>query len=359
MSYRSRYGTYRGKSGFRTFLKVVIVILLVVLILMVAGFFVLEKYMVYDANGARLVLPFFQQGDAPEALPEVSAPLIVETPEPTPTPLPKTLHAVLLPRTALSDGTAAAQVQAMGGNAAVFDMKADDGTLGYVSALELAKAVGASAADPGLNAAIQALNSGELHTVARVSCFRDNTAPYRQNKLAIKTNSGYNWKDQDGVRWTSPTNEAARQYAVDVCVELAGLGFDEILLDCCAYPTEGNLGYIKKGDAYNQDQFAMVVAAFYAQVRQALVAYPEVKLSIMTTEGTITAGSDAMSGQSVAGMLQSADRLWAPLSGSGWTQCAALLAQAGLEEPEQGLVSVSAIAGTEQQSWAMMGALSK
>ena len=45
--------------------------------------------------------------------------------------------------------------------AALFDMKADDGGLGYISGLALAIQAEASAADPALNAAIQLLNGGE------------------------------------------------------------------------------------------------------------------------------------------------------------------------------------------------------
>ena len=163
-------------------------------------------------------------------------------------------------------------------------MKADDGSLGYVSALEVAEQAGASASDPELNQAIQNWNAGNVYTVARVSCFRDNKAPYAVPSLGIKTNSGYNWRDQEDLRWMSPTSEEARAYVVDVCVELAELGFDEILLDNSAYPTQGHLEYIKRGGNYDQSRFQEIITAFYTQVETALAAYPDVKLSIRTGE---------------------------------------------------------------------------
>ena len=98
--------------------------------------------------------------------------MVVTTPEPTPTPEPEEdFRGILLPNSALYDGTAAQRVEAAGATAALFDMKADDGSLGYISGLALAIQAEASAADPALNAAIQLLNGGEVYTVARVSCF--------------------------------------------------------------------------------------------------------------------------------------------------------------------------------------------
>ena len=129
-------------------------------------------------------------------------------------------------------------MEAAGATAALFDMKADDGSLGYISGLALAIQVEASAADPALNAAIQLLNGGEVYTVARVSCFRDNLVPRSDMSLAIHTNAG-NWRDSGDTRWLSPANESARQYVVGMCRELAALGFDEILLDNWAFPTDG------------------------------------------------------------------------------------------------------------------------
>ena len=126
---------------------------------------------------------------------------------------------------ALYDGTAQSQVDEAGANAAVFDMKSDEGALAYISQLELALDAKVSASDGAINAAIQLLNTGELYTVARISCFRDNTVPRSNMPMAVKTTAG-NWRDKGNYRWLSPANPEARAYVIGVCVELAGLGFD-------------------------------------------------------------------------------------------------------------------------------------
>lgn len=356
MRYRGYgYGAYRGRSRSRTVLKIVIAILAVVLLLVAASYLVLEKFGVYTSDGGfHLDLPFAQESAQPS--PEGSEPLVVisTNPEPTPSPTPKPeqpLHAVELPRSALTDGTAQSQVEAAGGNAALFDLKADDGTLGYVSQVALAVNTGASATDPTLNEAIRTLNSGALYTVARVSCFRDNTVPYNEPTLGIKTNKNYNFRDAGDIRWLSPTSEEARQYVVDLCLELAGLGFDEILLDNSGYPTTGYLSTIKTGTAYDPSQFQTVVAGFYQQVRAALAEpYPEVKLSVVAGEGVLQNGTDPDSGQSLTALAANADRVWTALDTLTAAAARAALTGAGMEEGA--LVCMAAQAGAAGESWA-------
>ena len=356
MRYRGYgYGAYRGRSRSQTVLKVIIVILLIILIAVAGSYVVLEKFGVYTSDGFQLKLPF--EGGAKDPNVEESQPLVVVSadPEPSASPTPEpvtTIQAVKLPRSALSDGTAASQVQAAGASAALFDMKADDGTLGYVSQIALATETGASAKDAALNEAIRTLNGGDLYTVARVSCFRDNTVPYEEPTMGVKTYKDYNWRDNGNVRWMSPTSAEVRQYVTDVCLELAGLGFDEILLDNSAYPTDGALVNIRPGDAYDETQFETIITAFYAQVKAALNAqYPDVKLSIVTNEGVLQNGSDSESGQSLTGMAASADRVWARLEEMPAAEGRNRLVAAGMDG--SCLVTVGSQAGVAGENWAI------
>lgn len=352
------YGSYHGRGGFRTFLKAVIALLAAVLVVLVAGYFYLQQYAVVTDEGVRFELPFFQPKDpapTPDSPVVIETPPVIVTPTPTPTPEPTEppIHAVSLPRTALYDGTAQTQMEAAGGTAALFDMKADDGTLGYVSEVQMAKDLRTSDSNPAINAAITALTGSELYTVARVSCFKDDAAPYRNNALAIKSNSGYNWKDAANVRWASPTNETMRQYIVDICLELARLGFDEIVLDNAGYPTQGHLEYIKVGDAYDTAKLSTVIGDFYVQVKTALAAYPDVKLSIRTTEDALD-GTDLLSGQTAANVVKNAQRVWVAPAAKDETDYAALLTAAGMEEPDANLVLTAAAAGDKENSWAIL-----
>ena len=221
-------------------------------------------------------------------------------------------------------------------------MKADDGTLGYISELALAAQAEVSAADPALNAAIQLLNDGDITTVARVSCFRDNTVPYYRNSLALHT-SGGNWRDGGGSRWLSPASAEARQYVADVCRELAGLGFDEILLDNWAFPAGGE-GILADNNYPAADGRTAVLEGFLDQVEEALSGYSEVRVSLVTT--SVAAAGEAPETGQTAALLERADRVLVSL-GEGET-----LPQ--LDGPS--VIPILAQAGEAADSWAVLTA---
>lgn len=355
---RGGYGSYRGRSPLHTFLKVLVIVLAAALALALIALVFFQRYVFYSVDGVQLEPPFVQSGPAAtDAAAQTPEPLITAAPSASPevsaAPSPDAqspLRAVTLPPEALSDGTALRRTEEAGGNAAIFDMKADSGALAYVSQLPLAISAKVSSGDPAVNDAIRALNDGGLYTIARVSCFKDNDLSNADRSLAVTTNSGYRWTDPDHVRWVSPTSETVRQYVTDVCVELAKLGFREILLVNSGYPTEGNLSYIKKGSAYDKTRFGEVVDGFYAQVAAALSGY-DVKLSILTDEATVAAGANALSGQSVAGLAAHADRVW--LQG-GTAADAQILADAGLTGGTSDVVYTADAPGADTASWAAL-----
>ena len=82
---RNGYDSYRGRSRFRTVMKVLIGVLLVVLVLAVAALIWLEPYLGYPAGGIRINLPFFRREQPEET---GGAPVVVTTPEVIPTPAP-------------------------------------------------------------------------------------------------------------------------------------------------------------------------------------------------------------------------------------------------------------------------------
>ncbi|WP_297210277.1 putative glycoside hydrolase [uncultured Flavonifractor sp.] len=346
---RDSYDAYHGRNRFGTFLKVLIVVLILLLAAALAALLFLEPYVVYSSDGVRLELPFFQNREEPE--PDSSAPAVVlttpeATPTPTPTPLPD-FRGVLLERTALYDGTAVAQAEQAGATAVIFDMKADDGSLGYISQQQLAQQAQVSATDPAINAAIQMLNTGTLHTVARVSCFRDNAAPRSDMALAIPRSTG-NWRDEGDYRWLSPANEQARAYVVGICRELAELGFDELLLDNCGFPTQGRLDKILVGDSYDPENLTGPLEQFFRELDAVLAEYPQMVVSVVSSSGVLTGQSDG-SGQTAALLEEEADRV--------------LVAQEG-EEPLPTLADVPVIPwfpqGQQPQGnqWAVLPALS-
>lgn len=304
---RYGYDPYHGRSRGRTALKILIGVLLCLLVLAVAALLFLEPYIHYTSDGVRVELPFFQgKGEEPDP-PEDTTPLQLTTPSPSPTntPEPETdFRGVLLPAAALTDGTAQSQVDSNGGTAAIFSMKGTDGALGYQSQTTL----GTSSEQEGINEAIQTLNEGELYTVAWLSCFRDNTLPWNNRALGIHSNSG-NWRDDESIRWSSPAVESVRTYVAQVCGELAGLGFDELLLDNCGFPTRGTVSYIKSDSNYDPDTLTQTMETFFQTLDQTMEQYPEVKVSMVTSLSVLNGGSDG-SGLTLDLLKQYADKVY-------------------------------------------------
>ena len=304
---RYGYDPYHGRSRGRTALKILIGVLLCLLVLAVAALLFLEPYIHYTSDGVRVELPFFQgKGEEPDP-PEDTTPLQLTTPSPSPTNTPEPeadFRGVLLPAAALTDGTAQSQVDSNGGTAAIFSMKGTDGALGYQSQTTL----GTSSEQEGINEAIQTLNGGELYTVAWLSCFRDNTLPWNNRALGIHSNSG-NWRDDESIRWSSPAVESVRTYVAQVCGELAGLGFDELLLDNCGFPTRGTVSYIKSDSNYDPDTLTQTMETFFQTLDQTMAQYPEVKVSVVTSLSVLNGGSDG-SGLTLDLLKQYADKVY-------------------------------------------------
>lgn len=337
---RYGYDPYHGRSRGRTALKILIGVLLCLLVLSVAALLFLEPYIHYTSDGVRLDLPFFQNKDEEPAPPENSTPLQLTTPSPTPTstPEPETdFRGVLVPATAITDGTAQSQVDTAGGTAAIFSMKGTDGSLGYQSQTTL----GTSSEQEGINEAIQTLNGGELYTVAWISCFRDNALPWNDRALGIHSNSG-NWRDDESIRWSSPAVESVRSYVAQVCGELAGLGFDEILLDNCGFPTRGTVSYIKSDSNYDPATLTQTMETFFQTLDQTMAQYPEVKVSVVTSLTVLNGGSDG-SGLTLDLLKQYADKVYVQV-GEGETV-----------PTIEGLEIVPIVSqGTDTGSWAVL-----
>lgn len=350
------YNSYRGRVTFRGFLRGLIIVLAVILILALVGYFLLQRYVVYTDQGQKFRFPFLAGEKDPS--PSESVQIVVGgqesvSPEPTASPVEEQpLQAVWLPLTALAQETVEEQVFAAGGNAVILDMKLEDGSLGYHSQLELADQSGANAADEDgtRNEAIQTLNRGTLYTVARVCCFKDDRLSDVDRAMNILTNSGYLWRDPDGVRWINPANEQVRAYLIGIARELAQLGFDEILLDFAGYPTQGELGWIKDGSDYPRDELDGPISTFYEELSLALEDY-EGKVSIRTTVEALT-GADGYSGQTPENLAAWSDRIWVEQPEEK-EDCLTPLRDAGVRDPEERLVWVLEGTGDGEESWAV------
>lgn len=231
------------------------------------------------------------------------------------------------------DQLADAQTLADGYDGVILPMKTADGALGYVSALPLAADAGASSGDPDRNEALRALNDTPgLYTVAQVSCLRDSALVREEPGLSLHRVSGSPWLDESRQGWLDPAQPQVQSYLIGLCRELAQLGFDEILLDNWGYPAEGNLGYIKQGDAYDLEHLSQPVEEFLARAEAALEPYGT-RLALRSTWAVLE-GDESPGGQTAQLLERYAQRVWLEAPEDGMAD---LLSQAGLPEGEERL----------------------
>lgn len=302
---RNGYDPYHGRSRGRTVLKVLIGVLLVLLVVSIAALFFLEPYIHYSIDGVRLELPFFQGAEEDPDPPTDTVPIQVATPSPSPTPAPETdYRGVLLPVSALSDGTALTQAETAGATTVLFEMKSIDGTLAF----ETQSALGTARDTDGANETIAQFTAGEIGTAAYLSCFRDNALPRTDRSLSIHS-SGGNWWDDQQVRWCSPMSERMRSYITDLCRGLAELGFDELVLDNCSFPNRGGTSAILSDDNYDPAALTETMETFFQELDTTLTDYPDIQVSVVTSLTVLNGGSDG-SGLTLDLLKQYADRVF-------------------------------------------------
>lgn len=336
------YHSYRGRKTASFWLKWIALVLAILVVLAVAFLLWGQQYISYTDNGLRVNFPFSNHESKDPDVGNLD--VIDQEPgdgsgdtsdqgdtsqeqQPQEKTSSKAVNASL---SSILDGSAAQLVQEQEADSVVVDMKNDQGQLGWKSQQSLASAVQSEAQDDQVNEKLKSWNEGNVYTVARMSCFRDE-AVGGQMAYTLQTTSGYRWKDGDGMHWSDPSNQKVQDYLIGLMTELAQMGFDEIVLDHCGYPTQadGLLSNIQ----YGSQQVSQVMDDFLAKAAKALEPYGTT-LSLEVSQEQI-GGQDSNSGLTAQNINQYGQRLW--ISGEEQAVLSALTG-AGVENPQQKLV---------------------
>ncbi len=342
----SDFGGYRGRRTVTDILRFIAITLTVVVVLVVAGLFFLQKYIVYTPDGPKLQLPaLFQREENPGgavSVPDPGSLSIVEQPPVDQPPVPgeedgaSAGYALQISVDQVINGETPEPDPAMKG--LIVEMKDPMGRLSWHSE----QAVAGWSEVNGQQAVGDALkkwNEGDVYTIARVHCFLDDTVPYYNNNLALRwAGQDWNWRDGDGLRWTSPGKAEVRAYNAALCGELAALGFDEIVLEEFYFPIRGDLSTIRRGEAYDSSRFTVQLEDFLTQVRAAVEPYGT-KISLRVGRDTL-AGEESDSGVTPQLLEKYADRIWVEEDGQQ-PGPAALLEPAGITGGEDRLVLIT------------------
>lgn len=143
-------------------------------------------------------------------------------------------------------------MKSKGLNTIELDVKDENGEIGWNAAVPLARRVGAAKPYYNPERAAAKIHAAGLYLIGRIVTFEDPMLSAGSPALAIKRPDGSRWLTSGGLGWTNPYDKRVWKYNVDIAVQAARLGFDEIQFDYVRFPSDGDLSQIRYPGAHAQ-----------------------------------------------------------------------------------------------------------
>ncbi|MCJ8311681.1 MAG: putative glycoside hydrolase [Saccharospirillaceae bacterium] len=139
-------------------------------------------------------------------------------------------------------------------NTVVIDVKNEYGDLFYNSDIKTAQEVFANNVAFVKDSAkfLAPFKQRNLYIIARMSIFKDALLAKNKPQYAIKNKEGDVWLDANNLAWSDPFNEEVRSYNVQIAVDVAKMGFDEVQFDYVRFPGRSGLSYSKTNTQTNR-----------------------------------------------------------------------------------------------------------
>lgn len=157
-------------------------------------------------------------------------------------------------------------------NALVIDVKGDRGMIPYKSTIPLASEVGAQKiiTVKDMSDLIKSLKEKGIYTIARIVVFKDNLLALKRPDLAVKTQSGEIWRDREDLAWVDPFKKEVWDYNINIAVEIAQYGFDEIQFDYVRFPDPSSFQFSMPNTMENR---VKAVSGFLLEAKKRLLPY--------------------------------------------------------------------------------------
>jgi hypothetical protein len=159
-------------------------------------------------------------------------------------------------------------MKAAGLNAIELDVKDENGDIGFPVNVPLARKIGSAKRYYDAERTVAKIHAAGLYLVGRVVTFEDPALSAGVPQFAIRRADGSRWLNSAGLGWTNPYDKRVWKYNVDVAVQAAKLGFDEIQFDYVRFPSDGDISQIRYPGKHAQPMgWTIPMFAKYARQR--------------------------------------------------------------------------------------------
>jgi len=125
-------------------------------------------------------------------------------------------------------------------NSIVFDVKDDFGYIDYNCEIEEAVASGAVKNYYNLDEILEEFNDRNIYSIARFVAFKDNVLPRARTDFAILNKNTMNPAVMEGSTWVDIYCRQVWDYYIEIIIDLAKKGVDEVQFDYIRAPSRGN-----------------------------------------------------------------------------------------------------------------------
>ncbi len=157
-------------------------------------------------------------------------------------------------------------------NALVVDVKGDRGMIPYKSSIPLASEVGGQQIITvrDMNGLMRSLKEKGIYTIARIVVFKDNPLAQKIPDLAVKAQNGQVWHDRENLAWVDPFKKEVWDYNIQIAIEAAQIGFDEIQFDYLRFPDASGLRFSMPSTEENR---VKAISGFLKEAKERLMPY--------------------------------------------------------------------------------------
>lgn len=310
---------YKGRHKKRNIITVVLFLVAVLIVGAVVMFYSLQKYLVYGQDGVSLELPILATPTPTDAAGEttdfaaVNAELVVDAPDYSDVAATAgsdltALRALFVPEDQITaDGIAkyVGLMETYGANALVLEVKNANGLLAYPSAVSTAVSYGLTGAFD-LQSEVTTLKDQGIYLAAEISCCVDDTLATRNSLIALRNAYGGVYTDSAGM-WLDPYNGTVRDYIGGLALELAQMGFNEVILNNFSHPVTDDALVYSETMSYTPTPLS-AVSGFAVSLSSAM-RDSGAALSVILSADTVNNGLSDQTGQDEALFLKVFDRV--------------------------------------------------